>query len=1109
MKDLPQAVLDRLAARGGRPVVLVTATLRSTSGVNTTLRWASQGDGSGSAGYQVGGAGDLFTADIVEIGRIVRSLPVFGGVAVQSGGDVIVVNPDTAGDLWSDSLLEVDGGTCTIEVIFADGSETDSDRILVAEGRIGESRVDASGVSLKWLDGLPVAPCDLPRGRSMTPTQYEFAPPENWGRVRPVVLGDLRGRGFDISTPGDGLFPHVPLPTTNAQRQRADLFDETSGGERETLLQLYDQLVEIPDAAVDFGDEYLQVDDNSFYLWLRPHRIDSLTSSGVVNPEHASTPDLARMAQIGGATFMFVDLPGASSSLGLIGASGTLTASDVSIYTVYSKVNSPDTNPGTVTIRLNGTGLSGHTSIALNGAGTSVDTQNVGDHITDWSDIQNLSVVINGVAGLSGVFVHRFLARVTFRCAEVRAAFEQQRLYRSMQGFTENAANPIIDYQDAGYLRGVRMSDPVSAPADIAEAVLRSRDWGLGLTASGVDYTSVVLTSGLYPDTLSCTVNTVDPISTGDLLFIDNEVVRIEAITSLTLDLDRAVAGSRLACHHSGASVFLIPSGGEVDSASFRGAASMLMDVDASELVTNGELEGIYSSGVAPNWTEYDPSLTGTPSSCGGYTGRYGQQVERTSGAGFHPGIYQTISGLEVGGWYRAELYARSTAGESSVQISIVQTDSMHPNFSVDEDWGTVTYDFIATDTSVTMRLRNSGESGDIVQFDGASLRQLSSWRFDFAITEAVDSSEWFDRTFLPQSGIRLHHGSDGRIGASVPWLGREPVLTFDNSRILVESASNGQFGKPMISCVRSSADNVATGVSLRYGWSHLTKSFEGYSTLSAERALSGQTVSAVATGSPLYTLTVSDSSALAPKDSADEVANITSSGYTVTLPSGDLENAGVVAGDWLIVCVSYGTFLHQIAEVVSATQVTVVDRPPQFADAGQWSAGSNLYAAGSEIFGVCETPTSTTATVFRGLDDLNLTTSGGMVVGDVIWSINSASDDGTGARDQGSVLRDNRERTAMHRMVRHQTVRTIGFDAPYIRDRETATFLRNHLFDMRDRAWLIALITDLSTLMLDMGDQVEVEHDVVPGGSLSGEIVRQSLDLLNGQIDYVVRCSD
>ena len=1108
MKYLTSQASTSLAARGSRPVALVTVTVRSATGGNTSYRWASQADG--SYGYQIGGSGPLYRADLSALQRISRSLRPLGGIAAQSGDDVVLVNPDEEGTFVSELFedCDLDEATVSVDLVFATGAESTSDVIRLAHGIVGEPRIDVRRVVLPWRDAAGRYYCELLNGRIITQKAYPFAPSGNWGRIRPVVLGDLRGQGFDMSTPASGEFPHVPAPAINAQRQRFSLYDNSSDSDCETLLALYDHLIRVPDASRSLGTDYLQLDDNQFELLLRPHRIDDSTQ-GVENPEYASTHALDQTARVPAGTALFVDVPGANANLGQIGAGATLVAGDVAVHVVYSKVNSGDTNPGQLTIRHQGVGITGHTGLNLNGAGTSVDTQLIGDHLTGWDDLRELSVIVSGAVGTSGVYVRRILVKVLFRCDEVRASFAQQQLYRAQQGFVESAAAATDDYQDGGYLYYTRTADPFTNPADIAEVLLRHREWGLGLRAPAMTDTGETLDDPTDVVTTNWSVSDDGPFSAGDVLLADWEVVTVEAVSGDDLTVTRGALGSRPTSHADGTVIYRFGSEGEVDCASFRSAAGILREVDEQELLTNGCMEGTYAAGLAPGWSKADPDSNGVYSAGPGYTGRYAQQIERTGMTGTPPAMYQTHSPLSVSQWYRLSLFVRSSSGGTSVECAILQTGgNLFPEYEVGSEWRLITYDFQATAIALGVRFRNIGPLDSTFLIDGVSLQRIEPWQMSFALTEPLDAASWLDRTFLPQACMRLFSSEHGRIRASTPWPGRLSVMTLDAGTIVVDhDPADSPNAAPMISLARTPLDEVFTGVSLRYASNALTDGYDGAVHVSSVRSSTGQSVVSVSSGSPLDTLTVASSDALAPKDAADETAShITASGTTVTLPSGDLVSNGVVAGDWLIVRTSYGVFLHQIASVISATQVELVDDPPVFDDLGQWSAGDNLYLAGNEIFGTFQTPTGTTATIFRQLDSLNLTTEKSMQPGDLIWVLASSSDDGTGAPDEGHCIRRARERATMFRLARYQLERTLSFDAPYIRDARTARALRNRLFDAHDRGWLITLTTDLSTLALDVGDQVTVEHDVVPHGSMSGEIIRQSIDIAAGRIEYVIR---
>jgi hypothetical protein len=313
----------------------------------------------------------------------------------------------------------------------------------------------------------------------------------------------------------------------------------------------------------------------------------------------------------------------------------------------------------------------------------------------------------------------------------------------------------------------------------------------------------------------------------------------------------------------------------------------------------------------------------------------------------------------------------------------------------------------------------------------------------------------------------------------------------------------------PAIRARRGASDDVVSGVAVRYASNRVTGGYDGFTGISVSSSSTGQSVVSVSAGTPLDTLHVADSAAIVPKAGVAEIANIETSGNIINLPSGDLVAAGIVPGDWLAVTVSHGTYLHRIAEVLGTTPARLVDRPPYINEPGHWSISTELDRAGGEVFCVCETPTATPATIIRNLDARAFPTTSVMQPGDTIHRITARSDDGTGTRDQHLAFRDNRERRALARIARYGSTRTIAVDAPYIRDRHTAIALRNRLFDDSERVWIVEVATDLSTLALEVGDIVTIEHDTLPGGILTGTITRQSVNTIAGRIDYTVRCAD
>ncbi|HDS74862.1 MAG TPA: hypothetical protein ENN56_04895, partial [Firmicutes bacterium] len=840
MKDLTPAALERLDERFGAPVVLVTISARNASGELVTRRYASRGADDGSGGYRIGGGGDEYEPAIVSVGPITREHPSF------AFGEIVLANPTTGGDLFSEGLgvRELDGARCEIAVIFADGDETPDDSIPLASGVVEQSRITVRGIELQWREYVLGEPDNFPDGPRMTAMDYPHAPVANRNRLLPVVFGDLRGRAFDMTTPGNGTFPHVPVSTINAARQHLAAYDATLGGERELLLRIGDYVIEVPDALLSAGGDYVQVDGTTFHLWMPPFRVNSATDSTVIDPEYASNANFDRYAHVPALTTLALDLPGASGVLGLFGAGSSPSAADVVIYTVYTKTDAGDVYPGRVSVLMDDTGISGHTNIALGGSGLAVDAQEIGDHLSDWSDLQRLAVHVDGVASTAGVDIRRVLMRVRFQCANVSAAFERQRFFRSMAGFTESVTDPLDDYRDGTYLHGDRLSEPVEHPADLAEAILRNRAWGFDLTASSLVDTGADLVDPLDATVTECEVTSAASFSVGDFALIEDEVVRVTDIDGTTLSILRGALGSRIACHPDGARVYVGGSDGDVDSMTFRAARSALVSLDAAELVANGCMEGAYASGVADDWSVYDPDGIGALFADAGYVGHRAQGVFRTSVGGGDPGVTQALNGLIPGERYRVECFAKAVSGASAVRVDTVQSMPFSSVFPIGAEWARIEFDVTATDVAMTLRIRNAGGIGSIV-VDAASVRLIRPWRMAFSLHDTTNGQRWLEQSFLPQSGMRLGVSSDGKIAAILAHYESTSVVTFDETRILIEHESSGVTGAsevyiPAIRARRGAPDDVASDVAVRFAPNRVTGGYDGFTGISVNTSDTG-----------------------------------------------------------------------------------------------------------------------------------------------------------------------------------------------------------------------------------------------------------------------------
>ena len=878
-------------------------------------------------------------------------------------------------------------------------------------------------------------------------------------------------------------------------------------------MELSGVLCEIPPSSRTLAGESLQITSNVLHAWVRPHRLNSATS-GPANAEFVRTDSLDEAAWVDGGDVLGADFPGLSGSLGAFGAANTLVASDVTIYTIYEKVNSGESNPATLSVFLNASAISGHSSLNLNGSGTAVDSQEIGDHLTDWSDLQTLSVRITGATGTQGVFVKRILLRAVFRSNEVLSSWRAQKVFRSQQGFIESAVSATDDYQNGGYLLPAGQStEPFRNPADQVEVILRNRNWGLGLTAPEYTDSGSDLASPVGNGT-SWEVDDGTDFAEGDVVLCDAEVVRVTSISGNTLTVERGCDGSRPECHDQNTDLYLVGSDGEVNTGSFRGAAGILRHETGDDLVSGGEMEA-FSSGVAAGWTKDDASSHGSFAADTGYARRYGQKITRTS-AGDTVGIYQDLT-CTLNGWYLLRGWYKGDA--------VVYVSSYVWSLESADDWTEFEIPFQAYSSSMRVHLRVGATAGDEALFDEVSCRALTDWCWDHSVDAESDSYTWLDRA-CSEAKLRLIEDGTGRTAARVWWFGRESTATWDESILVAElrGAKGPWRNVALVKVSQTPAEDVATAVRVRYGYDHLQRTWTSVVDVSASRENTGETVMSYTDQPSLHgggTLVVSGTSGLFPAGrwtSGQAAATASGTPRTVLAIAGaTFLTDGVEAGDWLWVKSTTAhdlRLLAMIESVDSETQVTLSEPLPELsAHTIVYTAMPNLLATGGAIFlpvvGGGPGAETTTLTVYMFLerdgDWITIPASSSSVpsAGEAIWKLTSTSSDGAGVRDQALTVGADRERRAMVRLATTGTPRVRSVDAARIRERETAVALRDHLFDLSARRYVIDVTTDFSTVDHEVGDAVTLEHELVPGGSLRVELLRQELDLENGVIRW------
>ena len=1107
MRYMTDAMRAQVALRGSTPLLLVTLS-QNTPGMNRVVRLTSNAaDGDNYTLNLSGGGTESYRGDLVAAPRVAVSMKGTGGIGKLSSGSFIVANPDETGDLWTDMLQNgsLDGAELAFRLLWHSGAETDDDLVFLGNGLVTGVECSVDEVRLEWTDTAVRKHAFWP-GEMFTAADYPHAPAGTVGTVKPVVFGDMSGSAFDFTTPSDGLWRHVPCPQINAMKQQYFLRDPATASGQEDFIVTGGAVCRIPPSCRTLYSDNLHITGNVLHGWVVPHRV--VTETGCDNAEAVRTGTLDDYAELSGT--LEVELPGVSSSVGEYGASATPVAGDYTIYIVASGGTSSESADFTVTV--NGTAVEGPNTVVL-GTGRSVISYTVGDHLTGWSDVQ--SVHVKAEANTSAVRLHRMAGRVVFRSNDATAAFEELKVYRSQQGFSESIS-PSYDYQGGGFLLpSGRTTEPFRNPADQVEVLLRNRNWGLGLSAPSYTVSGSSLTGAVSSTDTAWPVSDGSDFAAGDVVLCDGETVRVTGISGDTLTVVRGCEGSRPVFHGSGTALYLVGDGGDVNIASFRGAAELLRHPMGDDLVTNGDMEAGFTTGVATGWTAVDPSGEASFYAYDGCSGRYGQEIIRESTGGVVPGLSQTLT-TEADEWYLLGFRVKgSMARDAGVRIGTATA-----SFSMTNSWQYHEFVFPADGTSTEVRLLASDMVGCSAFYDDIVCRKLSEWKWDHVVRKQTGSRAWLDAA-CRESGLRLIEDGSGRTAARVCQPFRTPGVTWGSGVIVGEVRErSGAWRKEPVRVYRTPLDESYTGVQVQYAYNHVTKEYGGVVDLRSWWENTGRQVTAYSGNADSGTLTASGITGLFPAGrwTSDAVTNgITVSGTSITITGAGFLTDGVESGDWLHVRLMAEDVysLAVVRSVDSETTLTLAEPMPCCtAVTGTYSVFPCLFSAGGAVFlpHVPGGPGShgTTFTAHLALESafgaVTLPTGGVPQAGDKIWMLYGSSNDGEFERDQIRTVYDNRERRALVRLAASGNERLLSLESRCIQERETAVALRNQLFDSNGRRYLVELTTDLSTVGTEISDAVAVEHDLVPGGGMTCEVLRQDVDIEHGVIRYLLQ---
>lgn len=582
-----------------------------------------------------------------------------------------------------------------------------------------------------------------------------------------------------------------------------------------------------------------------------------------------------------------------------------------------------------------------------------------------------------------------------------------------------------------------------------------------------------------------------------------------------TVDVDRGQLGSRVTCHNDAALLYDVSTDGEVDCASFRGARELLRYPTGSNLFTT---EQGFEAGSLSDWTEYDPDTKGAIGLLSGGIRREILSCARSATGDTTPAAEYTIAPSN-GSWHILSVYTVGAVSVKNSQITLTDGSDTstwtfttpHKTTDVDPSPTRIEIVFKAWAASMTVRLHAPTDSTGSLQYDEPDLRLLGDVEWQYQQTDAVPMADFLDEAGK-EAALTLFQDGTNRITARVLDLYRDendlPELT--TADILVEN------GTPQLFITSRPVDEVYTGVAIEYDYDYVLGQYRRRTYVTSSLAYTQQRVSSFSDPD----LTVSDGAGLSrifPSGRwTSGNASTTTSGTNnkvVTVTGATFQTDGTAAGDWFYFTYVAGStyMLGVIASVDSETQITLVD-PAMYLSAvtGHYGTFPTLYLSGGSIWlpyvsggvGAEANPFAIEQNAEAPFG-WNVPTAADPVADDRIYKVTTDSDDGTGTRDQHDIVYSAREREAARRIGQLGYENTLRISARRIRDRESAVWLRNRLFDLHHDGYILDVTTPLNRVAIECGDQVLVTHTLVPTGSIRGVVIGQTVDVQAARVQH------
>jgi len=165
--------------------------------------------------------------------------------------------------------------------------------------------------------------------------------------------------------------------------------------------------------------------------------------------------------------------------------------------------------------------------------------------------------------------------------------------------------------------------------------------------------------------------------------------------------------------------------------------------IEFTDVLTNGDMEGVYTAGVAAGWTKDGTNITCAEETSNRVNGSKSQKITTITGSTANLDFYHTANlSMTKGKWYRLTFYIKMVSGTFSrvglYDANAIMDAHIKAINATSTSWTQYTFDFQAKETGTTYRLifTNQGPYAGVFYLD----------RVRFGEITGVPDARWYIR---------------------------------------------------------------------------------------------------------------------------------------------------------------------------------------------------------------------------------------------------------------------------------------------------------------------------------------------------------------------------